>query len=78
MPSARDLIALVVGTVALFWAVVWLLYAPWLGIAWSLAWVVILILDYQTHCETAPSPPVVTPEVDSEAANALSLPPARR
>lgn len=69
MPSLRDLIALVVGTVALFWAVFWLLFAPWLGIAWSLGWIIILILDYQMHRETAPPYPVVIPEVTNETNN---------
>lgn len=58
----RNIAGIVILIVAAFWAVVWLVYVPWLGIAWLIAWFVALTLDYQLYSETAPATPVVEAE----------------
>lgn len=58
----RDLIAPVAVAVAVFWAVVWFIAAPVLGVLWCLTWAVVLALDYHLHRDTAPPVPVVVAE----------------
>lgn len=63
----HNLVSIAVLLVAVFWGVLWLVYVPWLGIAWLIAWFVALTLDYQLYSETAPATPVVEAEFVSDS-----------
>lgn len=59
----KDCLALVIGAVAIFWAVVWFVLATWLGILWLALWVIVLALDYSLYRESAPGIPSVQGEI---------------